>query len=154
MSDIQKNHAIGAGTGAVAGAVAGAAVGTVAAGPIGMAAGAVVGGILGAKAGDSLAEVVNPTDYSDHWRTVYQTTPYYAANREWSDYEPAYQLGYRSFGENRGRTYDEIEAELERNWDATRGPSKLAWVDARPAVRDGWHYTQDTRPVAPVTDKN
>lgn len=150
MSDIKKNHAIGAGTGALAGAVAGAAVGTVAAGPVGMAAGAVIGGVLGAKAGDGLAEVVNPTDYSDHWRTVYQTTPYFSPNRDWTDYEPAYQLGYNGHGDHPGRRYDDIEADLEAKWDASRAGSKLAWVDARPAVRDGWHYVESSRPVVAV----
>lgn len=147
MSDIKKNHSIGAGTGALAGAVAGAAVGTVVAGPIGMAAGAVVGGVLGAKAGDSLAEVVNPTDYEDHWRTVYQATPYYSPNREWTDYEPAYRLGYSGYGQFHGRKYDEIESDLAAKWDASRAGSKLVWADARPAVRDGWHYVEASRPA-------
>ena len=97
MSDIRKDHSIGAGTGAAAGAVTGATVGVVG-GPIGMAAGAVVGGIIGAAAGDSIAEAVNPTDYQDHWKNNYTTTPYYASGREWNDYEPAYKLGYNGYG--------------------------------------------------------
>ena len=151
MTDIRKDHSIGSAGGAVAGAVAGAAAGVAAGtavgaavglvgGPLGMAAGAVVGGILGASAGDSLAEAVNPTDYAEHFRSVYQTMPYYSTGREWSDYEPAYQMGYRAFDGNRDRSYDEIEAELQRNWAATRGSSRLDWIDAKAAVRDGWHY--------------
>jgi len=141
MSDIKKEHVIGTGTGAVAGAIAGAAVGAMA-GPLGMAAGAAVGSILGAGAGDSLAEVVNPTVYEDYWKANFQTTPYYAAGREWTDYEPAYQLGYSAYDSNRGRKFADVEADLQRNWDATRGNSKLAWVDARGAVHDGWEYVE------------
>ena len=139
MTEIRKDHSLGAGTGAVAGAVAGAAVGAVG-GPIGIAAGAVVGGVLGATAGDSLAEAVNPTEYADHWKTTYQTTPYFTSGREWTDYEPAYQLGYDAYGKHHGRAFDDIEADLQRNWDASRGKSRLEWIEAKGAVRDGRVY--------------
>lgn len=145
MSDIRKDHSIGAGTGAAAGAVTGATVGAVG-GPVGMAAGAVVGGIIGAAAGDSIAEAVNPTEYQDHWKKSYQTTPYYSSGREWNDYEPAYKLGYNGFGANRGRRFEEIEPDLERNWEATKGNSRLAWSEAKGAVRDGWHYVERALP--------
>jgi hypothetical protein len=141
MSDIKKDHVIGTGTGAVAGAVAGAVVGALA-GPLGMAAGAAVGSILGGGAGDSLAEVVNPTVYDEYWKTNYLSAPYYEAGREWTDYEPAYKLGYSAYAQNRGRKFDEVEADLQQNWDATRGDSRLAWIDARGAVHDGWNYVQ------------
>ena len=39
-------------------------------------------------------EMVDSADYDDHWRTIYQTTPYYAHKRKWTDYGPAYRLGY------------------------------------------------------------
>jgi hypothetical protein len=145
MSDIRKDHPVGAGTGAAAGAVTGATVGAVG-GPIGMAAGAVVGGIVGAAAGDSIAEAVNPTEYSNHWRNTYSTTPYYASGREWNDYEPAYKLGYDAYGNYRGRKFDDIESDLERNWEATKGNSRLAWNEAKGAVRDGWHYVERALP--------
>ena len=145
MNDVRKDHPIGTGTGAVAGAVSGAAVGAVG-GPVGMAAGAIVGGVLGATAGDSLAEVVNPTEYADYWKSNYQAAPYYTTGREWSDYEPAYKYGYSAFGSNRGRKFDEVENDLQAKWDATRGTSRLAWVDAKAAVRDGWHYVERAIP--------
>ena len=66
MTDVKKDHNIGAGTGAAAGAATGAAVGA-AGGPVGMAVGAIIGGVVGAKAGDSIAEVVNPTTYNSYW---------------------------------------------------------------------------------------
>lgn len=145
MSDIRKDHPVGAGTGAAAGAVTGATVGAVG-GPIGMAAGAVIGGIVGAAAGDGIAEAVNPTAYNDHWKSNYTTTPYYASGREWNDYEPAYKMGYSAFGSNRGRKFEEIETDLERTWDSTKGNSRLAWNEAKGAVRDGWHYVERALP--------
>lgn len=145
MSDIKKDHNIGAGTGAMTGAVAGAAIGS-AGGPAGSAIGAVVGGLVGAKAGDSIAEAVNPTDYTDHFRKDYKTAPYYINGSEWRDYEPAYNYGYQTYSQYRGRPFEEVEPELERNWNTARSDSRLAWSDARGAVRDGWHYIERALP--------
>src|SRR3546814_18167278 len=84
MSDIKKDHSIGAGTGAIAGAVTGGAVGSVA-GPAGTIVGALAGGAIGAKAGDSLAEAVNPTEYTTHFQPNYKSDPSYSTARDWSD---------------------------------------------------------------------
>ena len=139
MSDVKKDHNIGSGTGALGGAVAGAAIGS-AAGPAGSAVGAVVGGLVGAKAGDSIAEAVNPTDYNDHFQKEYKTAPYYISGSEWRDYEPAYKYGYDNYSQYRGRPFEEVEHELQRNCDSARRQSRLAWNDAGGAVRDGWDY--------------
>ena len=145
MSDVKKDHNIGSGTGAVAGAVTGAAVGS-AGGPVGSVVGAVVGGVVGAKAGDSIAEAVNPTEYHDHFKTEYKNTPYYTAGREWNDYEPAYQDGYDTYGQYRGQRFEDVETDLERNWDKTRAKSNLEWNEAKQAVRDGWHHIERRMP--------
>ena len=109
MSDVKKDHSVGAGTGAVAGAVAGAAVGS-AAGPVGSAVGANRwrGGRQG---GDSIAEAVNPTEYTANFQREYKKLPSYVAGREWSDYEPAYKYGYDTYGEYRGKSFDTVESE-------------------------------------------
>ena len=145
MSDVKKDHNIGSGTGAVAGAVTGAAVGS-AGGPVGSVVGAVVGGVVGAKAGDSIAEAVTPTEYHDHFKTEYKNTPYYTAGREWNDYEPAYQYGYDTYGQYRGQRFEDVETDLERNWDKTRAKSNLEWNEAKQAVRDGWHHIERRMP--------
>lgn len=147
MNDVKKDHSIGAGSGAVAGAVAGAAIGS-AGGPVGSAIGAVAGGVVGAKAGDSIAEAVNPTDYHDHFKKEYRNTSYYNADRDWNDYGPAYQYGYDTYGRYQGRRFEDAETDLERDWERTRAESnsRLAWNDARHAVRDGWHHIERAIP--------
>ena len=145
MSDVKKDHSIGEGTGAVAGTVTGAAVGSVA-GPVGTVVGAVVGGVIGAKAGDSIAEAINPTDYTDHFETTYKTTPYYSSGRDWSDYQPAYQYGYDTYGQYRGQRFEDVEPDLERNWASTRSDSRLEWNEAKGAVKDGWHHIERAMP--------
>lgn len=147
MSDVKKDHSIGAGSGAVAGAVTGAAVGSVG-GPVGSVIGAVAGGVIGAKAGDSIAEAVNPTEYREHFKTEYTKAPTYVAGREWNDYEPAYQFGYDTYGQYRGQKFEDVESNLQRNWDQTRAQtnSRLEWNDAKYAVKDGWHHIERALP--------
>ena len=142
---VKKDHSIGEGTGAVAGAIAGAAVGS-AAGPAGTVVGAVAGGALGAKGGGALAEAVNPTDYSQHFEKQYRSAPYYVAGSEWRDYEPAYKYGYDTYGQYQGHKFEEVEEALERNWDTAKAKSRLAWNEARGAVRDGWHHIERAMP--------
>lgn len=142
MTDIKKDHNIGAGTGAAGGAVTGAVIGSAVAGPVGTVIGAVAGGIAGAKAGDSIAEMVNPTEYNQHFESSFRDAPGYVQGREWSDYQPAYQYGYQTYGQNRGKQFEDVEGELERNWDSTRADSRLQWNEARSAVRDSWHHIE------------
>ena len=146
MNEIKKDHSIGAGTGAVSGAIAGAVAGTAVGGPVGTLVGGIAGGVLGAKAGDSIAEAVNPTEYNQHFQNTYQSAPYYSAGREWNDYEPAYKYGYETYGQYRGKRFEDVETDLERNWDTTRGESRLAWSEAKGAVRDGWHKIETALP--------
>jgi uncharacterized protein YcfJ len=145
MSDVKKDHSIGAGAGAVGGALTGAAIGS-AAGPAGTLVGAAVGGVVGAKAGDSIAEAVNPTEYNEHFKSNYVSAPYYTAGRDWNDYEPAYKYGYDTYGQYRGRRFEDVESDLERGWDKTKANSRLAWSDAKGAVRDGWHHIERAMP--------
>ncbi len=145
MQELKKDHSIGAGTGATAGAVAGAVAGA-AAGPIGSAIGALLGGIGGAKAGDAIAEYVNPTEFDDYWRANYKSASYYNSDREWDDYAPAYGLGYYARDTYRGRRFDDLDDELEAKWNEIKGKSRLAWNDAREAVRDGWHHVERKLP--------
>lgn len=145
MTDIKKDHSIGEGTGAGTGALTGAAVGSVG-GPAGAAVGAVVGAVVGAKAGGAIAEAVNPTEYTEHFRSTYESAPYYSAKHSWNDYQPAYQYGYDRYGDYRGQRFEDIEDKLERDWAETRADSRLEWNEARGAVRDGWHYIERALP--------
>lgn len=145
MNDVKKDHSIGSGTGAVGGAVAGAAAGSMA-GPVGTVIGAVVGAVAGAKVGDSIAEAVNPTEYNAYFEESYRTTPYYSSGREWSDYQPAYKYGYDTYGQYRGQRFEDVESQLERDWDKTKANSRLAWSEAKGAVRDGWHHIERAVP--------
>ena len=131
------SHPVGTGVGAaLGGAAAGAAVGTVA-GPIGTVAGAAVGAIVGGLAGKGVAEAIDPTSEATYWRDNYQTRPY-AKDASFDDYGPAYGYGVNSYIKYPGRSFDDVEADLSRDWNSARGKSNLGWDNARNASRDAW----------------
>jgi hypothetical protein len=137
-------HPVGTGIGAavggvagVAGAVvAGAAIGT-AAGPIGTVVGAAAGAVVGGLAGKTIAEDVNPSDEETYWRENYPTRPY-AKNNSYEEYGPAYRYGWESYGLYAGRRFDDVEIDLERDWEKAKGKSRLVWHHAKDATRDAW----------------
>ena len=131
------SHPVGTGVGAaLGGAAAGAAVGTVA-GPVGTVAGAAVGAIVGGLAGKGVAEAIDPTSEATYWRENYKTRPY-AKDASFDDYGPAYGYGVSSYAKYPGRSFDDVESDLSRDWDNARGKSSLRWENARNATRDAW----------------
>ncbi len=131
-------HPVGTGIGAaLGGAAAGAATGTVA-GPVGMAIGAAVGAIVGGLAGKGVAEVVDPTRESAYWRDNYTTRPYVERGSSFDDYGPAYGYGVTALALYPGRSFDDVEPDMARDWPDGRGASRLDWHNARPAARDAW----------------
>jgi hypothetical protein len=137
-------HPIGTGVGAAAGgATAGALAGTVA-GPVGTVVGAAVGAVAGGLAGKAIAESIDPTVEESYWRENFSSRPYVKGNSKFDDYGPAYRHGATSYGRRNGRSFDEAEPELKREWDRVKGKSSLSWENAKDASRDGWQRVSDT----------
>ncbi|HEX4936387.1 MAG TPA: hypothetical protein VFV33_24565 [Gemmatimonadaceae bacterium] len=137
------SHPVGTGLGAAAGGLAaGAAAGTVA-GPVGTVVGAAIGALVGGLAGKGVAEMIDPTVEDAYWRDNYSSRPYVTADTTFDDYAPAYRYGYESYPRYHGRTFDDIEPELSRDWDRARGNSSLTWDRARFAARDSWDRVSD-----------
>lgn len=84
--------------------------------------------------------------YAKEFQSSYQSKPYYRADRDWNDYEPAYHYAYTARQQHRGASFDSVENDLERGWDRTKATSRLAWSEAREAVRDGWHAVERLMP--------
>ena len=137
-------HPLGTGLGAaVGGMAAGAAAGTVA-GPVGTIAGAAVGAVLGGMAGKGVAEKVDPTIEDAYWRENYTSRPYVTSGSTFDDYGPAYQYGVENYSRYPGRSFDDIEADLSRDWQRSKGKSSLTWENAKHAARDSWQRVSDT----------
>jgi hypothetical protein len=138
-------HPVGVGVGATGGAAAGAALGSLG-GPVGTVVGAAIGGVAGGLAGKGVAEAVNPTVEDAHWRSTYPSRPYADTTADYDTYAPAYRYGWESASARRGRTFDEVEADLERGWDQAKGKSELGWEKAKHATRDAWHRVERAIP--------
>ena len=137
-------HPVGTGLGAAAGGMAaGAAAGTVA-GPVGTVVGAAIGAIAGGLAGKGVAEMIDPTVETAYWRENYATRPYVTKGASFDDYGPAYEYGYSNYAKYPGRKFDDVEADLARDWQRAKGKSALTWEHAKHAARDSWQRVSDT----------
>jgi hypothetical protein len=137
-------HPVGTGLGAAAGGMAaGAAVGTVA-GPVGTAVGAAVGAVVGGLAGKGIAEQIDPTVEEAYWRNEYVNRPYVAKGSTYDDYGPAYRYGIDNYAKYPGRSFDDVESDMSRDWQRAKGKSSLTWDNAKHAARDSWHRVGDT----------
>jgi hypothetical protein len=86
---------------------------------------------------------VDPVAEDAYWRDNYASRPY-ATGASFEDYRPAYGYGTDAFTRYPGRTFDEIEPDLRRDWDTRRGSSSLEWDRAKHATRDAWQRLSDT----------
>jgi|KBSMisStandDraft_5_1062788.scaffolds.fasta_scaffold40595_6 hypothetical protein len=135
------SHPVGTGAGAAGGAAAGAAVGGAVGGPVGAVVGGAVGAVAGGAAGHAAAEHLDPTVEDTYWQENYRSRPYVQSGRAYSDYRPAYRYGWESAGraDYRDKRFEDVESDLERGWDAARGGTTTAWMEAREATRDAWN---------------
>ena len=141
------SHPIGTGVGAAAGGIAGAAaagaVAGTAVGPVGTIVGAVAGAVIGGLAGKGVAAAIDPVAEDAYWRDNYSSRPYVGSGESYDDYGPAYRYGVDGYGRYKGRTFDDVESELSRDWQRARGSSKLTWDNAKHATRDSWQRVSD-----------
>lgn len=138
-------HPVGVGAGAAAGGAAGAAIGS-AVGPAGTVVGAAVGAVAGGLAGKAAAERVNPTMEDAYWKEQYTKEPYYEAGRKYNDYAPAYRTGYEGYSRYEGRKFEDVQSDLERDYNQVKGDSALAWDKAKGATRAAWHRVERALP--------
>ena len=120
------------------GATAGVVAGSIA-GPIGAAVGAVVGAVAAGLAGNAIDASIDKEIEEEHWRQAYAKRPYVRAGETFDDFGPAYGYGVTAFILNTGRTFEDSEDEMARQWPSARGSSVLDWDRARPAAMDAWY---------------
>ena len=133
---------IGATGGVAAGAAAGAAIGSAVFPGVGTAIGGVIGaiagGVGGGYAGNEIAHVIDPEAEDSYWKGNYSSRPYVAKDADYNQYRPAYRYGVTAATKTEGKTFEDVESDLRKNWGHSHGKSHLAWEDAKPAVRDAY----------------
>ena len=84
--------------------------------------------------------------FTTHWQRAFKDEPYYSEKYSWEDFDPAYRYAYKSYEENPQARFEDLETRLEAGWDIAKGKSKLAWVDAKEAIRSAWHSVERVLP--------
>ena len=78
-----------------------------------------------------------------YWKDEYSARPYVPEGASYDDYGPAYCFGVDCYAKYRGRDFDEVEADLAREWDSARGSSRLTWNEARYAAKDSFERVRN-----------
>lgn len=153
VTDQPGSHPIETGIGAAAaGAASGLAVGAVA-GPVGAAVGAAVGAVAGGLAGKGIGEIIDPTTEDNWLRENFDSRPYIKRGEAFEDYHEAYRYGGQAEARYHGRTFDEVEGELKRDWGTAKRHGGMTWSHARDAVRDAYDRTIRLREERLKVDK-
>ncbi len=141
-------HPIGVAGGGTGGALAGAAIGAVVAGPVGALVGGAVGAVAGGAAGKGAAEVVNPTDEEKYWRSQ--------SGKDYDQRAHAYRYGWESAGrpDYIGRRFEDVEADLSRDWNRFRGGAKAEWNDVKAHTRAAFERVQNRPGITRASEGN
>ena len=126
---------VGEAAGSFLGGVGGMALG-VAGGPVGLVVGAVAGALGGWWAGKGVADAFTSEDEAA-FRSHYESSSERLADRTYDSVAPAYVTGHLA-GRNpdyAGRTFDQIEPELERGWGSDVAKRHGEWSSVRGYAR-------------------
>lgn len=140
-----KQELLGEGVGGASGAIVGAAVGAIA-GPVGALVGAVAGAVGGWWAGRAVVDAASglSAEEDERYRAHWEGDESRAADRGFEDVRPVYHLGRlaRENPDYAGRSFEEIEPELERGWTDELQRRHGAWIVVRRYVREGYVHRE------------
>jgi hypothetical protein len=139
------SHPIGVAAGGSGGAATGATIGAAVGGPVGAAVGGMIGAVAGSVVGKSAAEALNPTVEDEYWRQNYRNRPYFKEGVDYSEYAPAYRYGWEAGAREdyQNRTFEDVESDLQRQWETDRTRYPRPWSEMREAIRDAYNRTRN-----------
>lgn len=149
MSADDTGEVVGGTVGGLGGAAGGAALGSLA-GPVGTIIGAIAGAAGGWWAGKEITEAAQ--DYTNDDERYYRSTfdsrsTGRRGSRTFEDARPFYQLGHLA-GRNpqyQGRSFDEVEGDLQRAWTPDLARKHGEWSDVRDYVGDAFQRSNEQR---------
>lgn len=77
------------------------------------------------------------TNEEAYWRENHPKQAF-AQNRGYGDYAAAYRTGIEGVRKYPGKSYEEIESDLARDYERAQPGSPLPWDHARHAVHAAW----------------
>jgi hypothetical protein len=136
--DNTAGQAVGTGVGGLSGAVTGAAIGTAIGGPAGALIGGLAGLAVGAVSGSAIAEL-NREDET-YWQNNFLNRPYVKEGDTYNTYADAYRFGGQTADNEkyRGKTFDEVEADIRASYEQSPSGANLAYDRARGAINDAY----------------
>ena len=143
-------HPLGTGAGAASGGIAGAVAGAAVAGPPGALIGGAIGAVAGGLFGKGAAESINPTAEEAFWKTAYVEEPYYVEGKAYEYYAPAYRIGWEGRARFPGRQFDEVEAELRKDYDRFISEGAPDWETGRQAALSAWKRVDFTATIPDI----
>ena len=141
QTDDNRGDEIGEAVGGISGVLTGAALGSLG-GPIGTIIGGIAGAVSGWWAGKAISEAARHVTEDDesYYRAHYEGSGRRPADRSYDDVRPAYQLGHLA-GRNpeyEGRSFEEVETDLQRGWTSDVSARHGDWQQVRPYARDAY----------------
>lgn len=132
---------VGQASGGISGVLAGAAIGSTA-GPIGTLLGGVAGAIGGWWSGRAIAEAAQDITEADdrYYRENFTRSP--DVRSRYDDVKGAYYLGDVAAANPAYSSFDEIEPELSRGWNAA---TKGEWLAVRSYASVGFNRGRERR---------
>jgi hypothetical protein len=73
-----------------------------------------------------------------YWRANFRSRPYVDPDTTYEVYQPAYKYGANARRRHSGKSWREVEADLEAGWATARDESDLDWSVAKNACKDAW----------------
>ena len=102
-----------------------------------------LGALVGGFAGQSVAKPVDRAREDAYRQGGFADRCGVDDGSGFDDFGPAYDYGVAAHGRYPGRSFDDVETDLSRDWGGSRGNSRLSWDAARHAVRDAWERVSD-----------
>ena len=143
---------VGEAAGGISGVLAGAAIGSFG-GPIGTVIGGIAGAIGGWWSGRAISEALGKLTEEDemHYREHYERTAVgEGSTRGFDTVRPAYQLGHIAGlnPEYQGRSFDEVEEDLQRGWNDDVRNRYGEWDAVRGYVEEAYNRRLGTLETA------
>ena len=79
-----------------------------------------------------------------YWQQHLTCQPFYFDGLAFEDYAPALRMGHAHCRED--TLFEDVQCRLGAEWEATKGPSRLAWFEARHAARAAWERAANRHP--------
>ncbi len=100
--------------------------------------GGVAGAVAGAYGGRQIADAIYPPEEEQYWREHHGEEEWAEKDSSYEQYAPAYRSGYEAFSKYPGKGYEEVEPEIEREYEQSDANRVVSWARARPALKAAW----------------